>query len=85
MNIDALWERIRTAGIFAGAQGGQYVTALTGLETALWDLVGKALGLPIYQLMGGKFRDRIRIYCDSDMDDALGEEADRKLPCIESH
>jgi hypothetical protein len=32
LNVDALWERIRVSGIFAGAQGGQYVTALTGVE-----------------------------------------------------
>src|SRR4051812_30149013 len=76
LNVDAIWERLRTAGIFAGAQGGQYVTALTGVEIALWDLAGKALDLPIYQLMGGKFRDRVRMYCDSDMDDPLGQEAD---------
>ena len=82
LNVDALWERIRVSGIFAGAQGGQYVTALTGLEIALWDLAGKALGLPVYQLMGGKFRDKIRIYCDSDMDDPLGPESDKKLPWI---
>ena len=85
LNVDALWESIRTAGIFAGAQGGQYITALTGLETALWDLTGKALGLPIYQLLGGKFRDRVRMYCDSDMEDPLGKEAERKLPWIESN
>ena len=36
LNIEAAWERIRTAGVFAGAQAGQYVTALTGVETALW-------------------------------------------------
>jgi galactonate dehydratase len=65
LNIEAAFERIRTAGIFAGAQGGQYVTALTGVETALWDIAGKALGLPVYQLLGGKVRDRVRIYCDS--------------------
>jgi len=46
LNVDALWERIRVSGIFAGAQGGQYVTALAGVEIALWDLAGKALGLP---------------------------------------
>ncbi|MBV9034494.1 MAG: mandelate racemase/muconate lactonizing enzyme family protein, partial [Acidobacteriaceae bacterium] len=85
LNVDALWEQMRTAGIFAGAQGGQYVTALTGVETALWDLTGKALGLPIYQLLGGKFRDRVRMYCDSDMDDPLGKEADRKLAWIQSN
>ena len=65
LNIDFLFERLRTMGIFGGAQAGQYVTALTGVEIALWDLAGKALGLPVYQLLGGKMRDRIRIYCDS--------------------
>jgi len=82
LNVDALWERVRVTGIFAGAQGGQYVTAMSGVEIALWDLAGKALGLPIYQLLGGKFRDKVRIYCDSDMDDPLGPESDRKLPWI---
>jgi len=82
LNVDALWERIRVSGIFAGAQGGQYVTALTGVEIALWDLAGKALGLPVYQLLGGKFRDKVRIYCDSDMEDPLGAESDKKLPWI---
>lgn len=65
LNIEAAFERIRTAGVFAGAQSGQYVTALTGVETALWDIAGKALGVPVYQLLGGKIRDRIRVYCDS--------------------
>ena len=82
LNVDALWERVRVTGIFAGAQAGQYVTALSGVEIALWDLAGKALGLPIYQLLGGKFRDKVRIYCDSDMDDPLGPESDKKLPWI---
>jgi galactonate dehydratase len=84
LNVEAIWERIRTLGIFAGAQGGQYVTALSGLEIALWDLAGKALGLPVYQLLGGKFRDKVRIYCDSDMEVPIGEEADRKLPWIKA-
>lgn len=65
LNVDYLWERIRTAGVFAGAQSGQYVTALTGIEIALWDLCGKAVGLPVYQLLGGKVRNKVRIYCDS--------------------
>ena len=69
LNVDALWERMRTMGIFGGAQSGQFVTALTGLEIALWDLAGKAVGLPVYQLLGGKMRDKIRIYCDSATED----------------
>lgn len=65
LNVEAIWESIRTGGIFAGAQGGQFVTGLTAVEIALWDLTGKAVGLPIYQLLGGKTRERIRVYCDS--------------------
>lgn len=65
LNIEAAFERIRTSGVFAGAQAGVYVTALTGIETALWDIAGKALEVPVYQLMGGKVRDRVRVYCDS--------------------
>ena len=68
LNVEAIWERIRTTGVFGGAQAGQFVTALTAVEIALWDLTGKALGLPIYQLMGGKMRDRIRVYIDSGTD-----------------
>ena len=65
LNIEAAFERIRTSGVFAGAQAGQYVTALTGVEIALWDIAGKALGVPVYQLLGGRVRDRVRIYADS--------------------
>jgi galactonate dehydratase len=65
LRVEAAFERIRTSGVFAGAQAGQYVTALTAVETALWDIAGKALGVPVYQLLGGKVRDRVRIYCDS--------------------
>ncbi len=68
LHVEALFERLRTSGIFAGAQAGQYVAALTAVEIALWDLAGKAVGLPIYQLLGGRMRDRIRIYCDSGTD-----------------
>jgi galactonate dehydratase len=60
-----LCEQIRRSGFFAGAQSGMYVAVLTAVETALWDLAGKALGLPVYQLLGGKFRDRIRVYMDT--------------------
>src|SRR5919204_6553361 len=82
LNVDALWERLRVSGIFAGAQGGQYVTALTGVEIALWDIAGKALGLPIYQLLGGKMRDRVRIYCDSQTEDPDDPQAKEKLGMI---
>lgn len=47
-----------------GSQAGATVTAISGIEIALWDLLGRALGVPISTLFGGRFRDRIRIYAD---------------------
>lgn len=82
LNVDAIWDQLRHYGVFAGSQGGQYITALSGLEIALWDLVGKALGIPVYQLLGGKCRDRVRIYCDTDMEDSMGPEGDRKVAFV---
>ena len=65
LNVHRLFEDIRRRGVFGGAQSGVYVAVLTAVESALWDLTGKALGLPVYQLLGGKFRDKIRVYCDT--------------------
>ena len=65
LNIHRLQEEMRRGGLFKGAQAGMYVCVMTALETALWDIAGKALGLPVYQLLGGKFRDKIRVYCDT--------------------
>mgnify|MGYP001273022271 CR=1 FL=1 len=65
LNVHRLFEDIRRSGFFEGAQSGMYVAVLTAVETALWDLAGKALGLPVYQLLGGKFRDKIRVYMDT--------------------
>ncbi|MEO1012159.1 MAG: mandelate racemase/muconate lactonizing enzyme family protein [Bacteroidota bacterium] len=65
LNVHRLFEDLRRRGFFEGAQGGMYVSVLTAVESALWDLAGKALGLPVYQLLGGKFRDKIRVYMDT--------------------
>jgi galactonate dehydratase len=65
LNVHRLFEEIRRNGFFAGAQSGMFIAVLSAVETALWDLAGKALGVPVYQLLGGKFRDRIRVYMDT--------------------
>jgi len=54
--VEAIWERMYR-------QGGN-MAAISGIETALWDIIGKALGTPTYNLLGGKCRDRIRVYAD---------------------
>src|SRR6186997_1120332 len=65
LNVHRLFEDIRKSGFFGGGQSGMFVAVLSAIETALWDLTGKALGLPVYQLLGGKFRDKVRVYCDT--------------------
>ncbi len=60
-----IFEQLRRGAHFGGGQSGMYVAVLSAIETALWDLTGKALGLPVYQLLGGKFRDKVRVYCDT--------------------
>ncbi|WP_413668288.1 mandelate racemase/muconate lactonizing enzyme family protein [Mucilaginibacter sp. Mucisp86] len=67
LNPNRIAEEIRKANFFAGAQSGMFVAVLTAVEAALWDLTGKALGLPVYQLLGGKFRDKCRVYCDTEL------------------
>jgi galactonate dehydratase len=62
LNVHRLFEDIRRSGFFEGAQSGMFVSVLSAVETALWDLAGKALNLPVYQLLGGKFRDKILRY-----------------------
>lgn len=67
LNPNRLAEDLRKGNFFGGAQSGMYVAVLTAIEAALWDLTGKALGLPVYQLLGGKFRDKCRVYCDTEL------------------
>src|ERR687896_2089638 len=71
-NVERCWEKLRRR-VFAGPQAGVFVIALSGIELALWDLAGKAAGQPVHRLLGGKFRDRIRLYADcGDGDDPGG-------------
>ncbi len=63
-NINLIYEKLRRAGRYGGASGAPLIFALTGIDNALYDIVGKALGLPVHTLLGGKFRDSIRLYAD---------------------
>ena len=62
-----IFEEFRKGAFFGGAQSGMYVAVLSAFDSALWDLCGKALALPVHQLLGGKFRDKVRVYCDTEL------------------
>ena len=63
LNVEKLFRRIKQFGGHSRQGGG-----VSGIEIALWDIVGKAYGVPVYQLLGGKYRDKVRMYCDTDVD-----------------
>jgi L-alanine-DL-glutamate epimerase-like enolase superfamily enzyme len=61
-NVDKIFRKIKQFGFHARQGGG-----VCGIEMALWDLAGKAYGVPVYQFLGGKYRDKVRVYCDTTM------------------
>ncbi|MFN8531324.1 MAG: mandelate racemase/muconate lactonizing enzyme family protein [Anaerolineae bacterium] len=76
-NIDKIFRKIKQFGHHARQGGG-----VSGIEMALFDLAGKAYGVPVYQLIGGKFRDKVLCYCDTDsMNDGheMGERLKRRM------
>jgi galactonate dehydratase len=64
MRIGYLYEKLRRRFRYSGATTAPTIFAITGIENALCDIAGKSLGVPVYQLLGGKFRDSIRLYAD---------------------
>ena len=64
-NIELLCETLRFKS-FWGKSGGPYIgSAISGIEQALWDIKGKALNTPVYEMLGGCVRDKIRVYANT--------------------
>jgi gluconate/galactonate dehydratase len=91
LDVDRIYEHLVQKMSGEGSLAGVTVTAISGIEIALHDLAGKVLGVPAYQLLGGKYRDRVRVYCDchagegegqATSDAASGEQRD---PPAEAH
>lgn len=71
-NVDKVFRKIKQFGGHARQAGG-----VCGVEMALMDLAGKAWGVPCWQLLGGRFRDRVRLYADTTQTDDPKEQAAR--------
>lgn len=72
--IEYLWQAMYRGNFYRG--GPHLMSAISGIEQALWDIKGKALGVPIYELFGGVYRDSIRMYAhcmDYEKDGALSD------------
>lgn len=78
-NIEDIWQVAYRAGFYRG--GPVLMSALSGLDQALWDLKGKRLGVPVWQLLGGQVRDRVPVYAwiGGDRPDEVVEAAQARL------
>ena len=64
LDVDKLFRDMMGSMSASGYYQGAVMSAISGIEMALWDIAGQALGCPIWQLLGGRFRDRVRVYND---------------------
>ena len=78
LDVGRIYEKLIRSMSGVSNLGGASVTAITGIEFALWDVTGKALNVPVYQLLGGRFRDTVRLYADCHAGDSLEEDTESK-------
>lgn len=78
-NIEDIWTVLYRAGFYRG--GGVMMSAISGIDQALWDIKGKWFNAPAYQLMGGRCRDKMRVYSwiGGDRPSETGEAARKKM------
>lgn len=77
--IEDHWQRMYRGGFYRG--GPILMSAIAGIDQALWDIKGKRFGAPVYELLGGRARDRIRVYqwIGGDRPSEVGEAAAEKV------
>jgi galactonate dehydratase len=84
--IEDIWQVAYRGGFYRG--GPVLMSALAGLEQALWDLKGRALGLPVWEMLGGKVRDKVRAYAwiggdrPSEIADAAGARREQGFSAV---
>ena len=80
-NIEDIYNVLYKGGFYRG--GVVMMSAISGIEQALWDIKGKALNTPVYNLLGGPVRDRVRVYVwiGGDTPDDLLKQAEERMRC----
>ncbi|CAI7647289.1 unnamed protein product [Penicillium pancosmium] len=85
-DIEHIWQLIWRLGFYRG--GPVFMSAMSGIDIALWDLKGRRLGVPVYQLLGGKVRSKVQVYAwiggdrPSDVEAAAKARIAQGLKCI---
>lgn len=62
MNNEEIWNKLHRMTFWGMGNGGVIMAGISGIDIALWDIRGKALGVPVYQLLGGKTNNELRAY-----------------------
>ncbi|MEA2528393.1 MAG: galactonate dehydratase, partial [Thermomicrobiales bacterium] len=75
--IEHLWQIMYRHAFYRG--GPVMNSAISGVEQALWDILGKSLGAPVHQLLGGAVRDKIRVYANGPRGETAEEIAESSL------
>jgi galactonate dehydratase len=83
-HIEKLWQKMLIATMGHGMTGIVGSGAMTGIEMALWDIKGKALNTPVWNLLGGKIRDRIWAYSHASTADRAQELVDRGFTALKT-
>lgn len=78
MNNEAIWDKMQKKTFWGQGGGTVFTAGMSGIDIALWDIKGKVLNTPLYQLLGGKTRNKIRTYA-SQLQFGWGEGADKAM------
>ncbi|MEX2534594.1 MAG: mandelate racemase/muconate lactonizing enzyme family protein [Trueperaceae bacterium] len=79
---ERLWHKMYMASRYPGRRG-LFIHAMSGIDLALWDIMGKAQDLPVHTLLGGAFRSRVRAYASTLFGHDLQSTADRARECVD--
>lgn len=64
LEVERLWQKMYLASVYYGRRGAA-IQVMSGIDIALWDIAGKAVGQPVYKLLGGGYRNKVRAYAST--------------------